>query len=91
MLPQAERSAHARQLFSAEDKAREAKKKVWESFVEKPAEEEPTDEVVEETQGTVERKCNFQKVRSRGVHVAQGCPASGNMTNHKYDAIESTW
>ena len=67
MIPQAERSAHGRALFAAEEKAKDARKKLWESYVEPTAEEEPPEETAEEQQGApVERKINHQKVGGVG-------------------------
>ncbi len=40
VIPQAERSPHGRTLFSVEEKAREAKKNIWESYVAPTVEEE---------------------------------------------------
>ena len=52
MLPQAERSPYCRQLFEVEEKARTARKKVWEDFtepeVEKEDDEDDEDEVDKE-------------------------------------------
>ena len=73
---------HGKALFEAEEKAKAAKKNVWEDYVEPPPQEE---EEGEEGQGEVvegenqqapqlERKCNYQKVWGRGE---EGCVCGG--------------
>ena len=71
MLPQAERSQYARQLMGAEEVARDARKKVWEGYVEpKEEEHEEGGEGVEKEGKTlvngdsapVDRKIDYQKV-----------------------------
>ena len=71
MLPQAERSQYARQLMSAEETARNARKKVWEGYVEPVEEEHEEGGEGEEKEGKVvvngdsapvDRKIDYQKV-----------------------------
>jgi len=66
VLPQAERSSYGKELFDVEEKARAARKNVWEDYVEpQPQEDEGEVEGAgeEEQQGPPpERKCDYQKV-----------------------------
>ena len=70
VLPQAERSSYGKELFDVEEKARAARKNVWEDYVEpQPQEDEGEVEGAgeEEQQGPPpERKCDYQKVCRRG-------------------------
>ena len=53
--PQAERSSYSRQLFEAEERAKTARKKVWEDYTEPEEEaeaEEEEEEKVDEEKGT---------------------------------------
>lgn len=69
VLPQAERSSYGKELFDVEEKARAARKNVWEDYVEpQPQEDEGEVEGAgeEEQQGPPpERKCDYQKVWRR--------------------------
>lgn len=69
VLPQAERSPHGKLLFELEDKAKAAKKGVWEDYVEPaPAPVEESQEESEpattdtDTQPPPERKTNYKKM-----------------------------
>lgn len=76
VLPQAERSSYARQLFAAEESAKISRKRIWENYVEPKDEEEDEEKDEGETEnqeskriingGTkstpVERKVDYKKV-----------------------------
>lgn len=70
VLPQAERLTFGKSLFDAEEKAREAKKNIWENYVEPtPSAEEVVEEqdteitpTTEEQAPPPERKTNYQNV-----------------------------
>ena len=61
MIPQAERSSYGRALFAAEEKAKSARKNIWEDHSEPQPEEDQVEEVTEDV-GPIERKSNYQKV-----------------------------
>jgi len=73
VLPQAERSSYGKELFDVEEKARAARKNVWEDYVEpQPQEDEGEVEGAgeEEQQGPPpERKCDYQKVWKREIRM----------------------
>lgn len=63
--PQADRSSHGNVLYAAEEKARAARKKLWEDYVEKEEEEQEGEESKEEEaepSKPAERKTNYQEV-----------------------------
>ena len=76
VLPQAERSSYARQLFAAEESAKISRKRIWEDYVEPKDEEDDEEKDEGETEnqeskriingGTkstpVERKVDYKKV-----------------------------
>ena len=57
------RSSHARLLYDAEGKAREARKRVWEKFQEEPVSNEAEEDVPQSQQEEEpERNISYQKV-----------------------------
>jgi staphylococcal nuclease domain-containing protein 1 len=64
----ADRSSHARLLYDAEGKAREARKRVWEKFQEEPVSNEAEEDVPQSQQEEEpERNISYQKVLVVGV------------------------
>lgn len=81
----AEKSEYYRQLKSAEDRAKAAKKNIWANYVEQVVEEAPVVEEKEE-KGPVERKVNLEDVIVTEItetlsFYAQSCASGSKLDN----------